>query len=347
MTLLNPPAYLQGGTYTAVHDRQSLITARCYKDTARLANARGGLLPHADLWSAFIAWTGFTVTISPFHAIVQNNFAADAGDYEVINYNNEVRTITSSSPTTNRIDIVGVQVFDAFYAGAVSNADVVVIQGTATAGTPADPVLPNGFEPFYRLTVNANSTQPIVTSLRRRTGLVGTVVPIFDTQLANAGANTGEAQLLSASGVMPTRQRIWGADSAWHGVTPFAVDFGGWLLTSAATDRIIATLTMPDPGYSYKLVFSGSVWAGIDPNNGWRFAAREGTTAAGTAYAQGGYETRDSVFNGANSIPVVGSSPALTGARTVSLWAQRKFGAATQGCSVSSESELCVLVVPV
>lgn len=346
MTILQPPAYLQGGSYDAVSDRQHLITSRFLKDTTNPSRARGGLLPMPDSWSAATSWDGFSGTLGPFHALVQNTFSANSGDYQVISYDNEVRDITPSSPTTNRIDVIGVQVFDSFYAGADVRADVVVIEGTASAGTPAPPVLPASFEPFYQLNVNSNSTTPVVIDLRRRTALAGAVCPIFSSQLGNNGSHPGEAQLVPSSGVLPARQRVWGPDSAWHGVTPFALDFGSWVISSSTADRAIATLVVPDPGYAYKLVFTGAVWAGIDGNNGWRFAAREGTGSGGTAYAQGGIEIRENLFNGANSVAVAGSSPTLTGSRTVTLWAQRKFGAGTQGCSVSAESELCAMVVP-
>lgn len=346
MVLLNPPAYLQGGTYTAVLDRQYLNTTRFYKSSADNSRARSGLLPDTAAWSAPIGISGFNVTIGPFRAVLSNQNAANAGDYVIVSPNSEVRTLAGSSTTTNRIDVIGYRVRDAFYSGTDNDADVVVIAGTPAAGTPAVPPIPTNVQPLYQLTVNANSAAPTSVDVRQRTGLIGTPVPIFANQVGQSGVNYGEARILPAGGVMPPRTVIWGEDSAWHGITPFVIDFGGWVNTSNTTDRIVATLTVPDPGYAYRLFFSGAVWAGIDGDAGWRFAAREGTGAGGTIYAQGAYEKRDATYDGPNSIPVAGSSGSLTGARTISLWVQRKFGVSTQGIDVGAESEVSTLLVP-
>lgn len=359
MTILQPPAYLQGGEYSAVSDRMHLITARFLKDTSNPASARGGVLPMPDLWSAMTSVVGFQATIGPFHAIVQNTFAANSGDYEVISYDNEVRNLTGSSPTTNRIDIIGVQVFDSFYAGADVKADVVVIQGTATAGTPADPVLPASFEPFYRYTVNANSTTPIVTDLRRRTALSGAVCPIFVQQVPNAGSYPGEIQLLPAAGGAPARQRVWTADGRWMGLNSFAVATGAIANGGVATFTSPfkhATIAIPDPGYSYRLKVWGQYRMSMGTNTGidvkwldgdgtggavlFPFQSLDGRQARNQAGAGSGY----GMFEQAPML----STSAFVGARTISLVFSRWQGGGGDGWTLADAgwTKLWAEVVP-
>jgi hypothetical protein len=108
---------------------------------------------------------------------------------------------------------------------------------------------------------------------------------------------------------------------------------------------------MADPGYPYRLFWSGAVHAGFDGLNGWNYVTRQGVSNAGTPMGGiGAWETRDpdNSFTGTNSIPITGRTGFdVSGGQTISLWAQRKFGAATQGMSVSSLSLVSCLVVPV
>lgn len=351
MTLISPPGYLQAGTYDAVKDRQYITSHKFYPLSTDPLRARTGILPNADTAQGNVSVSLLNVSVQPFRAIVTNTFVANGGDYEVVSPATETRAVGTSSPTLNRIDTIGVLVRDAFYSGAANDVDVVILPGTAVAGTPAAPTRPAGFMPMYDLTMLANATTPTVTDLRKRTGLAGTPIMPFTNQIGEAGVYVGESRFLPASGVMPQRMIVWGADGQWHGTVPFTLTMGSWLLTSATADRIIASLSIPDPGYAYRLLWSGAVWASFDGVNGWRFLPRLGVTAGGSPLGgQGGWETRDpdNVFTGANSVPITGySSFDISGAQTCSLWAQRKFGAATQGMAVSAESAVSCLVMPV
>lgn len=351
MAMMTPPGYLQAGSYPAALDRQYSVNHIFQPKGGDPSRCRSGILPGPDAWSGSITVSGMNVTISPFRCVVENNNASAAGDYIGTSITSETRTLTASSTTLNRIDVIGVRVRDAFYSGADNDVDVVVIQGTPVAGTPALPPIPNGFMTMYELTVNANATSPTVVDRRKRTSALGAAYWPFAGQVADAGVYYGETRFLPANGAMPARQVVWGQDGQWHGLTTFALDMGSWVLTSSTADRIIATLIMADPGYPYRLVWSGAVHAGFDGNNGWNFTPRQGTSSAGFALGgSGAWETRDpdNNFTGTISVPITGRTTVdITGGQTISLWAQRKFGASTQGMSVNSLSNVTALVVPV
>lgn len=350
MSMLTPPAFLQAGTYTAALDRQYGTNHHYQPKGGDPSRARTGVLPAPDAWSGSISVSGLNVTLSPFRCIIENNNASGAGDYKGTSLASETRTMGASSTTQNRIDVIGARVRDAFYSGTDNDIDVVIIPGTPAAGTPAVPTLPNGYMPMYQLLLNANATTPTVTDVRVRTTVLGGMYVPFTGQIAGAGVYPGETSYLPASGGMPLRQRVWGADGQWHGLTPWAFELGSWVISSSTADRLIAQGSIPDPGYPYRVVWSGYVSAGFDGNNGWIYTLRQGLLNSGTLVGgQGLWETRDpdNNFTGANSIAMTGrTSFDLTGGQTFGMWAQRKFGAATQGMSVAG-GLVTGLVVPV
>lgn len=347
MTVLTPPGYQQAQTYDAVKDRLYLNTSRFYKLAADNSKARSGILPDTDAWSAPISAVGLNATIGPFRAVISNNFAANAGDYIMTSVANETRAVGASTATTNRQDIIGVQVLDQFYAGGVSSVDIVVVPGTATAGTPADPALPLGFMPLYRLAMPANATTPTITDLRQRTAEEGALIPVFANQVGQTGVRPGEMRLLPASGVMPQRVIVWGADGAWHAESTWTVDFNSWLFSSSTADRQLAGISFPDPGYPYKLGFTGNITTSYDPGGGFSFNVRDGATATGTILgAPASYQNRQAAFSGALTLSPGGVTGVLTGARLIAILAQRNFGSGTQGLAVAAPSSVSIQVIP-
>jgi len=106
---------------------------------------------------------------------------------------------------------------------------------------------------------------------------------------------------------------------------------------------------MADPGYPYRLFWSGAIHASFDGNNGWDFPVRQGTSNAGFIMGTpGAWERRDDVFTGFVSVPITGRTTVdITGGQTMSLWAQHKYGPSTQNLYMSNWSAVSVLVVPV
>lgn len=271
----NPPAFLQAGTYTASKDRLQLITASTQPAVDGAAvpaiGARSGFMPGPVARRAAAAITAsWQLTVNPYVVVVPNTFAASAGDYQAIQIGNLAVTLTASSPTTNRIDIVGVRIQDAFYTGAINSADLVVVQGTPTAGAPSDPTLPASFVPILRATVNAASSVPILVDMRTSTCSIGGVNPIFGHQLAVAGSGPGDLRIRPAAGVFPMMIDYWAGDAIWRGTRdvpmPKPAQTGSGALGASAT-AILAAVSIPDPGWPYYIEAAGGVfWSGSTGN---------------------------------------------------------------------------------
>lgn len=179
MTVLTPPGYVQGGTYSAKLDRVYIGTLGMVPDLAASFSARQGF--HTGRVPAVANPSGMNVTIGACSAIIANTFASASGDYLVANDATVQVTLAASSPTQNRHDIIGIQVKDnLFDSSGLNTAVPAVIQGANSAGTPSDPALPASFIPVARAVVNAGVTSPTLTLLTRRTTVDGGLLVIAD-----------------------------------------------------------------------------------------------------------------------------------------------------------------------
>jgi len=332
-----PPAFLQAGSYSASRDRLHLISARHLPtslNTTDLA-CRSGILGGQSGRQANFSMTNWDVTVGRFAAVIENTFASQPGDYQVFNLATQVLAITPSSTTTNRIDIVGVRVQDAFYSGAVNQADLVVVQGTPAAGTPSAPALPASFLPIVQVTVNANTSTGILTDLRRRTATMGSVYFPYTPQLSDSGTMVGETQFLPAAGVYPARLRVWDG-TGWKGVTSYQFDkptqVGSGTLSVGGNGVTIMSVSVADPGYAYKLQVAGSIdWAvtaASSPNQLMGTSITLDSTTYNVGEVIRGFAMSSSIGAGFNQPTCQASaSPTatLTGAHTIRLMA-RNFG---------------------
>jgi len=332
MAIDNPPAYLQAGAYSASRDRLHQISARflpTFLNTTDVA-CRSGILGGQSGRQGNFSMTGWDVTVGRFVAVVENTFASQPGDYQVLNTASQVLTVAASSPTTNRIDIIGVRVQDAFYSGALNQADLVIVQGTPAAGTPTAPTLPTSFMPIVQVTVNANTTTGILADLRKRTAITGAAYQPFTGQLTDVGSAVGEVQLLPAAAPYPARLRVWDG-SVWRGVTPYA--FAAPAQTGSGTvgttsDLVLASQSIADPGFQYKIVSQAMIDWQLQSSNSAAVPGRlvitldAATFAAATGTALLAYSFMRSAAIGTlvsqgNIVAAGRPSIALTGSHTV------------------------------
>jgi hypothetical protein len=357
VAVINPPAFLQAGSYPARHDRLFLTSARCgpFSTNTTAPTARSGFLPGQSGRQANFSMTNWDVTVGAFIAVVENTFAAAAGEYEVINDVSLIVSVTPSSPTTNRIDIVGVRVQDAFYSGVLNQADVVVVQGTPTAGVPADPALPSSFLPIARVTVNAATSTGVTADLRKRTSVSGATYFPYTPQLTDNGTFVGETQILPAAGVYPARKRVWDG-TAWKGVTPWlfappAQSGSGNVVAGASL--VVATVSVADPGFGYKLAVAGELeWVvpgATSPNNLMSVSTTLDSSTFNVGEIRRGYALSFSLgasFTQPSITAAQTSTAALTGAHDIRLIAHN-FSAVTLNVPAASIAvALTVTLVP-
>jgi hypothetical protein len=186
VTLLTPPAFVQAGTYTALLDRIHTVTVPTIRDFTLTHRARQGFLPSRV--PTYTNPSGMQINVTACAGVVANTFATDAGDYRFSNPSSQSVTLAASSPTQNRIDVVGFQVKDNFYdASGLNSITMAIIQGANSAGAPTAPTLPNSFIPIVECLINANAVVPTsMTSRIQRTALDGTPLGVATTTERNA-----------------------------------------------------------------------------------------------------------------------------------------------------------------
>lgn len=226
MTVVTPPAFLQGGTYTALLDRMHLNTITTPRDFSQTNRGRGGFLPTRT--PTYSNPAGMQVSISACAGVVPNTFAADAGEYRFANPSSTSVTLAASSPTQNRIDLVGFQIKDNFYdSSGLNQVAPAIIQGTNSAGAPSAPAVPSGFLPVVEALVNANAVVPTsLTSRITRTTLEGA-----ELLIANATERT-------ALGTPQQGFRIFRLDRNWSEVW----DGSAWRVQGLAVVSSVADL---------------------------------------------------------------------------------------------------------
>lgn len=229
MVATTPPAYVQGGTYSASLDRIHQFTADAIPANGLTFAAREGCFP--GRMPAFSNPSSWNVVIGPSAGYVTNDYAAGVGDYKWANPSNSTVTLTASSSTLNRIDLIGVQIKDNFLdSSGLNQATVAVVQGTAVSGTASPPAVPNSFIPLVQASVPANSTNPTLTALASRTGTSGIVLPV-----ANATERTAIA-------TQPyDGMAIWRIDRSWLEV--YSIAAGGWQVQGIGTCTSAADAT--------------------------------------------------------------------------------------------------------
>lgn len=296
MTVLTPPGFLQGGTYTAKLDRVYLATIGAVPNLAASFSARQGF--YGGRVPVFANPSGMNVTISACAGLIANTFASASGDYLMANDATVQVTPAASSPTQNRHDIIGFQVKDNLFDSSGLNTVVpAVIQGANSAGTPSDPTLPASFIPVLRAVINAGATSPVMQSLIRKTTSEGGIL-----RVANA---TERAEITPHVGMA-----IYREDRFWievHDGTAWRVQ--GVAICTSTTDRDNA-VTNPVSGQLAVTTDTDQLWHYDLATGTWRYAV-PGTVIGGkrrttTASATSGATELQVLDTGA--LPLVGNS---------------------------------------
>jgi len=280
MTVLTPPGYTQGGTYTAKLDRIYTGTLGKIPNLGATFSARQGF--YGGRVPTYANPSGMNITMSACGAVIANTFASASGDYHMANDATVQVTLAASSPTLNRYDIIGFQVKDnIFDSSGLNTAVPAVIQGSNSAGTPSDPALPASFIPVVRAVVNATNTSPAaLQSMIVKTS--------SDGGLLRVASVTERAAITAHDGMMIYREdRDWVEihdGTAWR-VQGVAVGASITDLGTAVTDPYTNQLaTAAD--IAMLCIWSGSAWVGVLP-----LASAKATQRHDAEYAQSGNQT--------------------------------------------------------
>lgn len=148
MALRTPPSWLQNGSHPAENDR--LTTQAFYTTT--------GILRSTDLKVTQAASPGMSVLVASGYANIVGTTQANMGSYVAYNDASATLTVTTSNPSNPRIDIVVVQINDAYYTGSLNSVTFSVIAGTP-AVSPVAPTQPANSILLATLAVAAGATQ--------------------------------------------------------------------------------------------------------------------------------------------------------------------------------------------
>lgn len=171
MAIINPPAWMQQGSYPARTDRLVL------NSTVRNEGVVEGFAV-SQTTTATMA-----VRVAAGKAFVDGTSVALQGIYNVINDASVTLTVATSDSTFARYDLVVLTVRDADVAGSVNQGVLQVITGTPSSN-PQVPSLPASSLALGRLLIGANSTSVSTASIsdvRLFTAAAGGIVWVPDT----------------------------------------------------------------------------------------------------------------------------------------------------------------------
>lgn len=175
-SILTPPPYAQAGSYTAQADR-AVTSARWTADnpTTRLG-PYSGVIPRATSIDFPHVVAGNTVTVGKGAAVVAGTEASTQYAYHVQSDGDMAFTPASAPAGQSIVYLIVLRVRDAFYSGASTDADMVLLAGTPAASNPPDPALPANSYAIKRI-VKTASAAPVVTTVWEYQASAGGIIP--------------------------------------------------------------------------------------------------------------------------------------------------------------------------
>lgn len=173
MALRTPPSWLQNGSHPAENDR--LTSQALWKTT--------GIVNSTDLAVTQSASPGMSVSVASGYGIIVGTTTTNMGAYISFNDAAATLTVTTANPSNPRIDIVVVQVSDAYYTGTLNAVSFSVIAGTP-AVSPVAPTVPANSLLLATVAVGAAVTQILNANITDNRTL--TITPISTANIETA-----------------------------------------------------------------------------------------------------------------------------------------------------------------
>lgn len=219
MALINPPAWLQQGSYPAKTDRQVIES----------------IIPVEGVVSGLAVTqtptASMSVNISAGKGFVAGTSVALQGMYNVINDAPSSIALPGSNVTNPRYDLIVISINDADVAGSTNSAEFKVISGVPSS-SPAVPSIPPSTLVLARIYVGAGVstiTSASITDVRLHTAARGGIIQVPDA--ASRLRITTYPVLVeeSSTGI------LWrNSGSGWAQVHPVPVISHAWLVKTTA-----------------------------------------------------------------------------------------------------------------
>jgi hypothetical protein len=184
VAVLSPPPYAQSGSYSALADRVGSISAWKYDNPASRLAPYSAVVARATNIDFAHSLAGSQLTVGVGLAIVAGTEDLFQWSYVFHNPANLVINVPDAPAGQSRRDLIVARVRDAFYSGAITDADLVLVQGTPAASNPQDPVLPP-------------NSYAIKRAERTGTGAV-TITDLFEYTVSPGGITPARAGVASA-----------------------------------------------------------------------------------------------------------------------------------------------------
>lgn len=195
MAEINPPPWMQAGSYPARNDRLGAISSMlCYPgfavDEATPLRIRQGVKPSYQNYQLKIraaATPNMTVIVSAGTAWVDNHDVGGYGAYCLVNDADKVLTIAPAGGAGQyRRDAVVGSVYDQETGGATSEWKLEVIQGTyaASSGAAAVPALPTNCTLLGSVLISPSQTTVTsgdISDQRNYSVAVGGILPVLSS----------------------------------------------------------------------------------------------------------------------------------------------------------------------
>ncbi|MET9701675.1 hypothetical protein [Streptomyces griseus] len=252
MAEINPPAWMQAGSYPARTDRLVLSSLLSYPgfavDEPTPMRIRQGVKPSYQNYQLKVRAAptpNMTVIVSAGFCFVDNHDSGGLGTYVCVNDADDTLTVQPAGGAGQyRRDCVVASVYDAETAGAVSEWRLEVIQGAyaASAGAAARPSLPPNCSLLADLTIGPSQTSVAagqIFDVRNYSVAAGGILPVGS---ANAPTRPHPGQVVYLTDTDTFRYgRLNGtvADlvpraTAW---TPIVLS-GAWVPNAATGDSV-------------------------------------------------------------------------------------------------------------